>query len=71
MDFAALFVDIAPNERIITIMTTTMRRELSRTQTLPEIEEEQVAAETETYSPPNRVGYSTMRRTAEMAVVED
>ena len=52
-------------------MTTTIRRELSRTQALPTVETEQVEAEGETYGPPNHVGYSTTRRTAEIAAVED
>ena len=52
-------------------MTTQTRRELSRTQTLPEIEDEQAVVETENYSPPNRVGYSTMRRTAEIPAWTD
>lgn len=53
-------------------MTTQTRRELSRTQELPELEtEEQVAVESETYTPPNRVGYSTMRRTMEMPIYTD
>ena len=53
-------------------MTTQTRRELSRTQELPELEtKEQVTAERETYTPPNRVGYSTMRRTMEMPAITD
>jgi hypothetical protein len=44
--------------------------ELSRTQALPTVEAEQVEVEAkverEQYSPPNHVGYSTTRRTAEM-----
>ena len=53
------------------MMTNQTRRELSRTQELPAVEDEGTTVEQETYTPPNRCGYSTLRRTVEMTAITD
>ena len=52
-------------------MTTTQRRELSRTQEMATVDFEETTVEQETYTPPNACGYSTIRRTAEMPAYTD
>lgn len=58
-------------------MTKAQKAELSRTQELDPVDGAWLAYEstlphiyTDDYTPPNRCGYSTMRKTAEMPAVE-